>query len=208
MSLSADEPRVAIKARLLCLECVEDNFLRAEIEKNGHDGTCFYCELDGKTFSIDQLANFVETALSQHFWRVTLDTSDDTDSRDEAHGDAIGDWAGPSTHGQPVIELVKGSAGINEPVAKDILRVLAERHRDDIEQDSTDYYEDPFDDSTLYARLEPGSASYDVGAWRIFEKSIKTEGRFFNRSAEETLKSMFQAIAGHRTIRLVRRIRG
>jgi len=195
MSPSTEEPRFATKDRLLCRECVEDTFLQAEIEKNGRDGKCFYCQLDGRASSIEQIANLVDTAISQHFCRVSLSTTDDADDPEKMSDDATDDLAGPNTLGQPVIELIKCSAGTDEAVAKDILRVLAERHHG-VEHDLTGLGEGPFDDGAFYARSVPDGEGY----WYAFEKGIKTETRFFNRAAEEILASMFQAIDGHRTV--------
>lgn len=200
MGLSAEESRLAAKDRFLCLDCVEDRYLRAEIERNGRDGTCFYCGLDGTTFSIEQVANLVETALSQHFYRIWMETIDEVDDPEESPDDVIVVPAGPNTQGQPVAKLIQCSAGVDESVARDIQRVLAERHHDDSEDDLFGPCEGPFDDGALYARIEPGSASYEGVHWDAFERTIKTEARFFNRAAEEILTTMFQAIDDHRTV--------
>jgi hypothetical protein len=36
------EPVLDTKDRRICSKCIEDGFLRARIEKEGHDGACFY----------------------------------------------------------------------------------------------------------------------------------------------------------------------
>jgi len=65
VTLSAGEPVLDTKDRRMCFKCAEDEFLRAQIEKDGHDGTCFYCGQGGKTFSINQMADLVDPALSE-----------------------------------------------------------------------------------------------------------------------------------------------
>ncbi len=79
--------------RLLCAACVEDDFLRAEIELNGSDGRCSYCDLEGKTFSIDRIADLTEAALSEHFCCVTREPALDPEIQLEATDDASNDAA-------------------------------------------------------------------------------------------------------------------
>lgn len=184
--------------RRVCRECLEDEFLRAEIERNGCDGTCFYCEMQGETISIDRVADLVATALSQHFYPVSTERPDDVSDTEEIPGDVTDEPAGPSAPGLPLTEIIIRSAGISEAVAKDIVRVLKEQSRDDGQEGPTGVCGPSIDDRSLYARM--GSDDYDDGTLRRFAGSVATETRFFNRAAEEILTSMFWAIDVHRTV--------
>jgi hypothetical protein len=185
------KPVLGTKEQRMCSECVEDEFLRAQIERDGHDGTCFYCEQDGKTFSINQMADLVDAALSEFYYRTT------TEPPDHAH-DLEGVWR---RKGQPVTDVISdfiGYAAAENTAAEDIRRVLAERH--DMEQSQIDLEEGPFDHETHYAQKDSVDAWDFEGDWRRFERSLKTETRYFNRTAETILTSIFEGIDGHSTI--------
>jgi len=141
------------------------------------------------------VATLVETALSEHFYRTSWPRSEDHDPLDEGRSDSTDDIAGPSTLGQPITDVIRSAAGVEEPVANDILRVLSERHSNDDALNSL--YDGGFDKSVFYARWS--DSDYEDECWFAFEKSIKAETRFFNREAEEILTSMFQALEGQRT---------
>jgi hypothetical protein len=174
-------PALDTKNRRVCSECVDDGFLRAEIKKDGHDGTCFYCGQDRRTFSIDQIADLVGTALSEFFYRTEANPPDDE--------------RGWHREGRPVADVLN-DAGIGYVATEDILRALAERHR--IEQ-GDGLEECPFGDNAQYAKKESVDAWDLEGDWRNFERSLKTETRYFNRGAQTTLASIFDGIDGHST---------
>jgi hypothetical protein len=171
------------KDRRVCFECVEDEFLRAEIKKDGRDGTCFYCGRDVKTFSIDQMADLVGTALSQLYYRT------DTNPPDHA--------ADRHRKGQPVADVIN-DAGMGYVATEDILHVLAEQH-DAMDQGEASLEEDPFAEKACYAKKESLNAWDFEGDWLDFETSLKKETRYFNRTAEAILTSIFEGIEGHNT---------
>jgi hypothetical protein len=162
----------------VCFECVDDEFLRAEIEKGGHDGTCFYCEQDGKTFSIDQMAHLVDTALSEFFCRTA------TEPPDPAHVPKTG-WR---REGQPVAEVISRSAGIGEAAAEDIRQVLAERH-DEMERGRAGSEEAPFDHDAHYGKKQSVDAWDFEGGWLLFEESLKTWIRRIRKAARSLERS-------------------
>lgn len=164
----------------MCSECVEDQFLRAEIKKSGQSGTCSYCEQNGRNFSINQLADLVRTALSELFDRTATNPPDQTGSG--------------YRKGQPVADVIN-DAGIDYVAADDILIVLAER----LERDQDYAEEGAFDRNARYARKRPVDAWDFEGDWSRFERSLKTEARYFNRVAEEHLTSVFEEIGGYET---------
>jgi hypothetical protein len=102
-------PALDTKDRRVCSECVDDEFLRAEIREGGHDGTCFYCGQDRRTFSIDQMADLVGTALSEFFDRTEANPPDDE--------------RGWHREGRPVADVLN-DAGIGYVATEDILRAL------------------------------------------------------------------------------------
>jgi hypothetical protein len=118
-------------SRRLCLNCVGEPFLRGEIEAAGQEAQCYYCGIEGKTFTISQLADRVETAFAEHFER----TPDQPE-----HSYESGSWY---RDGEPVIDAIAGAAEIDDVPAGDIAEVLEDRNYD--HELAKDGEESPFD---------------------------------------------------------------
>src|SRR6266446_9315898 len=64
-----------LEERRLCSRCVGDAFLRAEIEKEGEPGTCYYCREASVTISIGDMADRFGTVFERHFQRTATEPS-------------------------------------------------------------------------------------------------------------------------------------
>ena len=149
---------------------------------------CFYCGSKGKSFSIDEIANEVEIALEEHFYRTPNEPSDFQYAMSK-EGDY--EW---EREGESVLDVIGAHAMIEPEPAEDIRIVLEERHavRDEMGD------EGPFDQEAHYAEAGVNDAESQAG-WLEFERSIKSQARYFSRTAEETLASIFKGIAEHKT---------
>lgn len=176
--------------RHLCFECVGEAFLSAEIQKNGRDDVCFYCEREGKTLSIGEIADRIERAVDQHFYHTPTEPSA-LEYAMIKEGDY--DW---ERKGEPLVDIIQEYAHIEPEPAGDIRSVLEARHydRESIEMGE----EGPFDEDAHYAEADVDDAESQAG-WLHFEESLKTEARYFSRTAEWTLKDIFEGIAEHQT---------
>lgn len=167
-----EEPR----DRRLCCECVAEAFLRSEIQRRGHEAECFYCGRRHKTFSIGEIADEVELALNEHFYRTASD-----------------DW---ERKGDPITFIIEECAEIEREPAEEIQKVLEERnHHFDTD---TIGEEEEFEEDAHYARKGVDVAESQAG-WLHFENNLKTQARYFSRTAESTLESVFEGIADHKT---------
>lgn len=160
------------KARKLCAACVGESYLKDKIESEGTNGDCDYCHKTGKTFSIGKLCEIVEVAFEQNYARTS-----------EEEGDAT-------------VYAIMNAADIPEDAATDIQQVLEEEHA----PAASDYVGEPaeFDEEVYYAE-KSDDGEYWQEQWRTFERSLKTEARFFSRQAEDFLKRVFDGIDGMRT---------
>ena len=208
--MCAEEPILDTKERRLCFECVGEKFLRAEIERDGDDGPCFYCEQERKTFSIDQVANFVYAGLSAFFEPVVQYPPDIQSTLEQMAPDR---GENEADKGQRVADVIKDEAGICETAAEDIRRVLTERYPEEpdlidlrreiaepVEQDETGFKEGPFDPEAHYIKRDSVDAWDFERDWSLFERSLKRETRYFNRTAEAILTTIFEGIDEHHTI--------
>lgn len=177
-------------AKRLCSACVGESFLQAEIDAHGEDAICSYCGSVGKTFSIEEMADRVETAFEHHF-RRTADQPSGFEYAMMKEGDY--DW---DREGDRTTDMIGGTAEIDEEPAEDIRAFLEDRHWDmEMAQMGE---EGPFDADTQYVQASPNDVELKA-EWLDFERKIKMEARFFNRSAQAVLTSIFDGLADHQT---------
>jgi hypothetical protein len=187
-----EEPENDLPARRLCSECVGEAFLSKEIENEGEVAVCSYCNVEGRTFSIEKMADRIETAFEQHFERTATEPSGmEYAMINDKESDY--DW---ERKGEPVVEAISQAAEIDEKPAEDIRQVLEARHYDQERDEMGE--EGPFDSDAYYAENEVNDAEFQAG-WLHFEQSLKNEARYFSRTAEATLESIFEGISEHKT---------
>ena len=167
------------KERRVCVFCVIEPFLSGEIEKYGTRATCFYCKKEENTFSVDQIADPVGFILTD-FYRRTYNY----------------DGASPP-EGEPVRKVINDLTGtMDDTLAEDVRSILEQRFAAEWPE-SDDH---PFDPEVRYARNNFANTwDFDSG-WLEFEESLKRETRYFNKSAEFTLASIFEGIDSYRTM--------
>ncbi len=136
------------------------------------------------------MTDVVEIAFHEHFYRTSQHPSDYEYLATE-EGDR--DW---ERSGEPVTDVISSAAEIDYDPAEDIRIVLEERHSD-IERDRMGL-EGQFDLDAHYAENDPDDAELQI-EWRYFEETLKTEARYFSRSAAATLASFFEGIESHAT---------
>jgi len=108
----------------LCSECVGEVFLRSEILRRGIEADCSYCEGHRKTLSIGEMADAIELALKEHFYRTPTEPSG-LEYTMMKEGDY--DW---ERKGDPITFVIEESAQVELEAAEDIQRVLEDRHYD------------------------------------------------------------------------------
>jgi hypothetical protein len=169
---------------------VGEAYLRSEIQRRGVEADCSYCERHEKTFSITEMADAVELALKEHFYQTPTEPSD-MESAMMSEGDY--DW---ERKGDPITFVIEESAQVERKPAEDIQKVLEERNHH-FDPDSIGR-EEPFEEDAHYAATDVDVAESQAG-WFHFEKVLKTQARYFSRTAEETLRSIFEGIYEHKT---------
>lgn len=134
------------------------------------------------------MADEIEIAFEEHFYRTPTDPSDYDYAMMKER-----DWY---RDGDPVADVIVESAGIGPEPAKDIRSVLAKRHFDwELAKMGE---ENPFDESAHYAEKGADDAESQAD-WLSFERSLKTQTRYFNRSVQGALTYVFEGIAEHKT---------
>jgi len=177
--------RGKLKPARLCSRCVTEPFLRAEIDRAGQVAECSYCGDEGETFTIAEVADRIEKAFEEHFERTSTGP-DGFEYSMLSDKESNYEW---ERHGQQVLWAIANAAGIDEDPASHILAILEDRHSDREYHEIGEECE--FDSESYYERKKLRCDEH-YEKWNRFEKSIKEEGRFFNREATSILEELFR----------------
>lgn len=181
-----------LNSKRICFECVGDEYLSKEVEQSGQVDECSYCSQTEKSYTIEELAECIETAFDDHYYR----TSDQPDlwqqmQLDDRESNYI--WY---RDGVPVIDAFESAAGIPGEAAADVQTVLDNKHCD---MESAQMGEETeFSPDSYYDEKGASDRAWHE-EWRAFERSLKKEARFFSQFAASHLASVFGGIDKLRT---------
>ncbi|MGQ3214651.1 RES family NAD+ phosphorylase [Bosea sp. CRIB-10] len=184
--LSQDEVE-ELTAKKLCYRCVGEDYLSAEIRRDGKRRKCSYCDRTAKSYLIGEMAERVEAAFDQHYAR----TSDQPTSWQQtmlSDRESEYEW---DRDGEQTVDAVMNSADMPEAAAEDIQQILEDKFDD---FDSAALGEETEFSSDAYYEQKGTSDQAWQEEWRSFEKSLKTEARFFSRAAASHLAAIFNGI--------------
>jgi hypothetical protein len=182
--------RMRTQHPVLCSQCIGEFFLRSKVEKNGDDAVCAYCGRTGKTLSIGDIADAIESAFREHLYQTPTEPSGMEYAMIK---EGLSDW---ERKGEPVADVISTYAEIDPKPAEDIRKMLAERHFD--MELAKMGEEGEFSRDSYYAELEVDDTDL-TASWFHFEESLKTQARYFSRSGSATLASIFKGIYGLKT---------
>lgn len=171
----------------ICGQCVKEPFLSSEIAATDEFTVCSYCESEAQCWTIAQLADRVEQAFAEHYARTSNEPDDWQQSllRDK---ESDYEWW---RNGEPVHDAIECAARIPDEAVSDVLEVLGERHSD---FDMAAMGEEcEFDAGSYYERKDSSDATWQ-SEWRLFERTLKTEARYFSRAATDHLAAVFGGI--------------
>lgn len=176
----------------LCSWCIGEAYLREIVEKENDEHECDYCGSTAPAISLEDLADHISTAFEMHFSR----TASEPNSWQYAmikDKELDYDW---EREGEQTVYAIMGAADIPEEAASDIQEILSDEHGD---FDSAAMGEEcEFDGDAYYEAIMPGDEEWQE-SWCLFEKTIKTEARFFSRTAAAQLSELFDTIDEMRT---------
>lgn len=173
--------------RRICHACVEEQFLSHQIKTTGKIAVCSYCEREGHCWTIEQLADRIEQAFAQHYVRTSPEPDDWQLSllRDR---ESDYEW---ERDGLPVHEAIEDAARIPEQAVEDVLEILSERNSD--WESAQMGEESEFDSESHYEQKASNDVAWQY-EWRHFEKTLRTEARYFGRVAATHLAAVFGGI--------------
>lgn len=176
-----------LKDKAICFHCIGEDYLKAKVSAEGKVRTCRYCGKRHHSITLEELADIVDHAFEHHFER----TATDMDGYEWAmHKDPELDYEW-ERKGEPTAIAIMNAACIDEAAAEDIQRILGDRY-DDFESAKMGV-ETHLSAEAHYEEIMPDGIEWQE-SWRSFEQSLKSEARFFSRSAAETLGALFDNI--------------
>jgi RES domain-containing protein len=176
-----------LEERRICWSCVGEIYLREQIKKGGDVATCAYCHGRRRAFTLSDLAEAVEHALEEHYYR----TPSEPDGLEYL---AAKEGRGWERHGSPVSEVIASMAEIDDGAAEHIREILSERTYDIDAARAGE--ENPFDEEAYYEE-GPVHDHERQAQWAYFQRSLQFESRFFNREARTTLEDIFSGLTDH-----------
>ena len=181
-----------LQDKRICIGCIGEPFLNAEVEKSGEEAECSYCDETDKTITIGELADWFEQVFEDHYQRST---SEMEPWEYAAHNDSESNYSWTRA-GETAADVVADAALIDEDPSNDVAEILSERHYDF--EDAKAGEECEFDGEARY--VEKGVEDHALQAnWKFFQHSLRTEARMFNRAAESALDEIFDGLSSHVT---------
>lgn len=181
-----------LKNKKLCFDCVDEAFLKNEIQTTGKVAKCSYCGARLKSYTIGIMAKRIADVFNEHYTR----TSDHPDSFQQmmlSDRESRYEW---ERDGDPVVEAITYAAKIPDQAAQDIQVILEDENSDWDASMSGD--ETEFSSESHYEEKGSSIEAWHQ-EWTAFERSLKTEARFFSQTAAEHLVSVFGDIETMRT---------
>lgn len=176
-----------LKERAICAGCVGEEYLSGEISCDGAERICHYCGESGKSYTIEAIAGRIEQAFEDHYLRTPTDP-DGFEWAMQKDPEIDYSW---EREGEQTVYAIMNAADIPEEAAGDIQAILADEHGD-FEMDKMGE-ETPFAEEAHYEEKMPGDEDWQEG-WRHFERTIRSEARFFSRTAAAQLSALFDDI--------------
>lgn len=177
----------------ICCDCIGEPFLHKLVENEGEVASCYYCGGEEEPcVSIGDLADYIEGAFERHYYR-TSDQPDDYESMLQRDKEIDYEW---TRHGESVLYVIQEAAMIAEDIARDVLDILDLRNSDiEMSQMGEEW------EFSSESRYEPKGVDDQEFAfeWQGIEHSLKSESRFFNRSADSFLARLFSELDGRVT---------
>jgi len=173
--------------RYACFKCIGEEFLSEQIRKFGIQAKCSYCRKTRRSYTLEELADLTEGVFEKHYCRTTNepDALEWIMTKDK---ESSYEW---ERKGDQTIDAIANALLVENEIASDIQTILQDKHWD---FDSAAMGEEcEFDSDACYAEKSVGIGDWEE-EWLGFERTLKTEARFFSRSAMTLLESVFAGI--------------
>ena len=177
-----------LEDKQVCSDCIGEDYLKRFVIKSSDvNKRCSYCGSCGSVVPLGDLADLVEEAFERHYSRT--DTEPDSVQYGMMHNEVFKyTW---ERDGLPIVDVIMDVTITSEKIAEDIRNFLEEKHFDFEKRAMGE--EGEFSAESYYTDIEPSYRKWQT-EWEFFERTIKTEIRFFNEIGVTQLKDLFDTI--------------
>jgi hypothetical protein len=166
----------------VCVDCIDDFVVKAEIEADGKRRKCSYCGDKGTCLPVEAIAERVEEVYLQ-FVSQAEHTAYFPDDSDKVEYRQNG-----STPNVLICEMLECD---DDAIADDVVKILSARNSyTAIKDGDTDW----FDDSNDVFELSIPKSKEVAATWQAFCESVKHDRRFFNEIATSLLAEILEPI--------------
>lgn len=176
-----------LKHKRLCYKCIGEAYLKDKVKSTGKRGKCSYCKKVRPQIRLEEMAKIVAKAFEDHYYR-TSDQPDGLQWMMMKDDELNYEW---EREGEPVVEAISNAAEIGDEPASDVQQVLEDEYGD-IESAQMGE-ETEFADDSYYEQGRPRGREWH-SEWRNFERTLKTQTRYFSQSAAAHLSALFDGI--------------
>lgn len=176
-----------LEEKTICAGCIGEAYLSSRVEDEGQKSACSYCGDELACITLADLADRIEAAFETHFSR-TSDEPNFYESMMLRDKEMNYDW---ERDGQQTAYAIMDAAEISEDIAHEVQAILEYRHFDF--EEATMGIEAEYSEDAHYEEIMPGDEEWQ-DRWKFFENLIKTEARFFSRTAANYLGELFDKI--------------
>lgn len=175
----------------ICHQCIGESFLSAEIVNVGTIDECNYCgDNEEPTIRLVEVADRVEAVFKDHFERTPAEPNWYEEQLLKDKEIEFSWWR----EGQPTIDAIEEVACVSVDVARDLQKVLNNRHAS-----YDEYWEEAEFDVDAHYWDTAADYSDIWEQWREFERELKTQTRYFSPHAAEFLKMIFADLTALKT---------
>lgn len=171
----------------VCFNCIGEDYLKSLVKSGDVNKRCSYCGNVDSVISLRDLADHVGVAFKAHYSR-TADSPDFFQRMMNEDKEIDYRW---EREGEPVVYAIANAVEISENIAEDVRKLLEKKYFNFDEMLIGGERE--FNSEAHYEEIDPEDHEWQK-SWESFERTIKTEARFFSRAAISQLRELFDTV--------------
>ncbi len=177
----ADELR-----EFLCSGCIGDEYLKAEVIKEGTRRKCSFCKKIRSCVKLNDIAQRIDKVYRENY------KPSDLYPVISAESDEV-DW---EYRGEFPADIISEMIQVEYEVAEEIIKLLTSEYAVSVIRDGEDNY---YDETSQYEKINITTWEYS-GIWSSYCHSVKHESRFYNSYAESLLEEIFEGVKDYKLI--------
>jgi RES domain/HEPN/RES N-terminal domain 1 len=167
----------------VCYDCIGDAYLKAEVKAGGKCQLCAVCGNRQHSVAFDSLCERVHQIVSEEFERTASEPDNWALYKESDY-----DW---EREGDQIDEILYEILECDERLIAAVKERLSDLYFSFDEAAAGE--ENPYGDEAQYKQRKPNDREL-WSAWSRFEDEIRTQARFFSRTAESFLDGIFGEI--------------